>query len=106
MSIAPAFLRRPLVLAAGSLLCLAGTAGPALAADPGSTYGDELSFLQSLLYFVVTPLVLLGIITLLSLAPGVMRRPRYRPAKGWTRGAVWFGAPSGSSAIQSAKLPP
>lgn len=99
MSAAPESSRRRRVVAAPvAAVLLAAWAAPAQAADPTSRYGDALSVPEAVLLFVGAPLALLALIALLVALPGILRRPRYRPAKGWSGGAVWFGGPDGTPA--------
>ena len=87
-----------MVLVAGLAAPLA-LAGPAVAADPASKYGDSLTALQSVLLFVVLPIVMLVLTALAVALPAALRRPRYRPSRGWDRGALWFGGPAGSTSV-------
>lgn len=83
------------VTALASTLLSAGPAlagdivGPSEGADPGSGLGAA----GTLLLFVVTPLVVYGVIALLVLLPGAVRANRYRPAEGWSADPVWFAGP-------------
>ena len=61
---------------------------PAAWTDPAST-----SMLQILLYFVGLPLLIMGIITLLVMAPSLAKGPRYRPNQQWDAHPEWFGSP-------------
>jgi len=72
-------------------------ATPALAAThvhalEGGT-GDGLSLAQNLLIFVGIPLGLFLLISLLVLAPSIMRGG-YKPSLGWWAEPVWFGGPA------------
>ena len=91
---------RPLVRRTGALAALTLTAllvlAPAAAAitDKGPGAGaPELSTGRALLYYVVIPLAIALVITLLVVAPSVLRGPRYRPGKPWNYAPVWFGGP-------------
>lgn len=57
--------------------------------DPPAT-----SMLETLLYFVGLPLLVMGVITLLVMAPSLARGPRYRPNQHWDAHPEWFGSPS------------
>ena len=45
------------------------------------------------------PIVLLALTGLAVALPAALRRPRYRPNRGWDRGAVWFGGPEGATSV-------
>ena len=64
-----------------------------------SKYGDPLTVLQSTLLFVVLPIVMLALTALAVALPAALRRPRYRPNRGWDRGALWFGGPEGATSV-------
>ena len=63
--------------------------GPSEGAEPGEGLGPA----GTLLLFVVTPLVVYGVIALVVLLPGAVRANRYRPAEGWSADPVWFAGP-------------
>lgn len=94
--------RLPLRGAAQTAAAIAGTcalavltATPALARvqDDGAETADGLSLLETLFWFVGIPLALFLGITLLVVAPGLVRGPRYRPGVGWWAAPVWFDGP-------------
>jgi hypothetical protein len=45
------------------------------------------------LVFVAIPVGAFLLITLLTYAPSMRKRPRYRPSRVWDYDAVWFGGP-------------
>ena len=61
--------------------------------DDGDDPGSGLSGLQTVLIFVVIPLALIAVISLLAAAPSMARGPRYRPGLGWWAAPVWFNGP-------------
>lgn len=72
------------------------SAGPALAGvkpDDGEVSGPPLGIGDTILIFVVIPIGAFLIISGLSVLPSALRRPRYRPGKGWEHDAIWIGGP-------------
>ena len=65
----------------------------AVVRDDGDEPGPPLSRLATLLIFVVVPVGLFLLITLLVLAPSIARGPRYRPGLEWQANPQWFGDP-------------
>ena len=65
-------------------------------ADTPATWLDPASdsMLQILLYFVGLPLLIMGVITLLVMAPSLAKGPRYRPNQQWDAHPEWFGSPA------------
>ncbi len=58
-----------------------------------------MSVLETVLVFVVIPLALYGVITLMTLWPKFARGPRYRPGQEWEHEPVWWaGNPDGITA--------
>jgi hypothetical protein len=71
------------------------TAAPAVAAPP-ATWGDPapMSVLEALLIFAGIPLAIIAVITLLVLAPSLVRGDRQqRGVASWTE-PQWFGGPA------------
>jgi hypothetical protein len=67
---------------------------PAFAAlDDGEVPGDSLGTGLVLLYYVVIPLAIFGVLSFLAALPSMLRRPRYRPGRPWKYDPLWFGAP-------------
>jgi hypothetical protein len=62
--------------------------------DDGDVSTKGLTVLQTLLIYVGIPAALFLVITLLVLAPGMARGPRYRPGLGWWAAPVWFNGPA------------
>lgn len=57
---------------------------------------DPISTGETVLFFVVLPLAIAGVIALLALLPGWLRAPRYRPTRSWEHEPLWFGGPQGA----------
>lgn len=53
----------------------------------------EGSAVRTVLLFLLAPLALWAIISLLAWLPGAARRYRYRPQEGWNAEPVWFAGP-------------
>jgi hypothetical protein len=49
-----------------------------------------MSIAQTVLVFVGIPALTILVIAGLTLGPGAMRSPRYRPGSPWTYKAVWY----------------
>jgi hypothetical protein len=66
-----------------------------LLADTPTTWQNPppMSTLHALLLFVGVPAALFVGITLLVMAPSIVRGPRYRPGQQWYADPEWFGAP-------------
>jgi len=76
-------------LAAGSLLL----GPPALAGTPGTWASPSpMSVMQALLLFVGGPLAIIFVVTLLVLAPSLVRGDRQQRGVSWTE-PQWFGGP-------------
>ena len=56
--------------------------------------GPSISTLHVLLLFAGIPLLVILAISLMVLAPGWVRGPRYRPGQPWQARNVWFGTPA------------
>lgn len=92
--LAPTWLRRCVVAGALALVPLLLTAAPASArVDDGERSAPALSTLESLALFVGAPLAIVAVVTVLTLLPSGLRRPRYRPVRGWEHEPLWFGGP-------------
>lgn len=60
-----------------------------------------MSVLTALIVFVGGPLLVIGIVTLLTMAPSLARGPRYRPGVDDTADPEWFGTlPAGEQGDQ------
>jgi hypothetical protein len=83
---------------AGSVCLLAalvsGVASPALAApvDAGAEPGEPLTLVETLLLFVGAPIGLFVLISLLAMAPSLVRSGR-SSSLGWWSEPLWFGGP-------------
>jgi hypothetical protein len=70
------------------------TATPALAKlDDGEVKGKSLGAGLVILYYVVIPLAIFGVIAFFSVLPSMLRRPRYRPGRPWNYDPLWFSGP-------------
>ena len=55
-----------------------------------------MTVLQTIGVYVLIPLVLYGVISVLTVRPGIPRGPRYRPGQEWDHEPVWWtGNPDG-----------
>ncbi|MFP5220420.1 MAG: hypothetical protein ACLGIG_11940 [Actinomycetes bacterium] len=94
----PLHRRRAAVLAAlTSTLLLAGCAAddrekyPHLGQSEGWTAG---SVARTVLLYVLLPVGLCALISVIAWLPGAARRYRYRPQEGWSAEPVWFAGPT------------
>lgn len=80
-------------------------ATPALAKlDDGETKGKSLGVGLVLLYYVVIPLAIFGVIAFFAVLPSMLRRPRYRPGRPWNYDPLWFSGPDDpDQALSSAR---
>ena len=64
-------------------------------ADAPRTWADAppMSTLEALLIFVGIPALAVAIISLLVIAPSLVKGPRYRPGRQWDAEPEWFGGP-------------
>jgi hypothetical protein len=69
-----------------------------LLADTPRTWPDPVSIstLKVLAIFAGIPLLVIIIVSLLVLAPGWVKGPRYRPGLPWEADNVWFGVGVGA----------
>jgi len=78
-------------------LALAGTTW--LAEEPTTwEQGSDMSLLTALLLFFGGPLLIIGLITLMVMAPSLAKGPRYRPGDD-ASGSEWFGVLPGSDDV-------
>ncbi len=49
-----------------------------------------MSVVETILVFVVIPLVITGVLALLIWGPGAAKAPRYRPGRDWPFEPVWY----------------
>ena len=89
--------------AAAAPVLLAAT--PALAKlDDGEVRGKSLGAGLVILYYVVIPLAIFGVIAFFAVLPSMLRRPRYRPGRPWNYDPLWFSGPDDpDSALSSAR---
>jgi hypothetical protein len=91
------FAARAIVVASATLVPLLVTAAPAIAKvkpDDGEVPGPSLGLGNTLLLFVVTPIVVFLVVAGLALLPSALSRPRYRPGKPWDHRPRWIGGPA------------
>jgi hypothetical protein len=74
----------------------ASTLGLVYFAEEPWNWPDQpsLSTLEALLIFAGIPLLVIGVVSLLVMAPSLAKGPRYRPTEDWAAGSEWFGAPA------------
>lgn len=89
----------------GLVLAAAGPAYAAAGEDSGEISHTPLSPVATVLIFVAIPLGLFVIISVLAMAPGWMRRPRYRPGRPWSHDALWFAGPESPDTALAAARP-
>jgi hypothetical protein len=75
-----------------------------------------VSVIQTVLVFAGIPVLIIGVLALLVLAPGAVRAPRYRPGEPWQHEPVWYlprsehlstpGAGSGYAALEGGRPTP
>jgi hypothetical protein len=76
---------------------LTALASPVLAsgdAEGGSSPGPGLTIGETVLIFVITPLVIVGVIWLAVVGASWARTPRYRPGMTWWADPVWVNGPA------------
>lgn len=54
-------------------------------------YGDAMSAIQTLLWFVAVPLLIYGVVTVAVSVGSWARGPKYRPGLSWWAQPVWLG---------------
>lgn len=64
-------------------------------------YRCGMSMTEKLGWFVLLPLALYGLITLLVFAPSWVRGPKYRPGLPWWSEPVWIGGGTLDAAAQA-----
>lgn len=90
----PAVRRAARVLAITPALLVTTATGAAFAEAPEQwESGGGVAPWHALLIFVVAPLGLFLLITLLVYLPSMMRSEAYRPGQPWRGEAEWFGGP-------------
>jgi hypothetical protein len=62
-------------------------------AEAGSSPGPGLTIAETVLLFVITPLVIVGVIWLAVVGASWARTPRYRPGMTWWADPVWVNGP-------------
>lgn len=92
----PPHRRRAALGALALTLLLTGCAGerdayPHSGQADGWTAGSTV---RTFLLYVVVPVGLCLVISVLAWLPGAARRYRYRPQEGWTAEPVWFAGPA------------
>ena len=61
--------------------------------EDGVAPAPSLTFLESMLLYVVAPAAILLLIAAVVWLPGMVRSSRYRPGRGWAAPPLWFGGP-------------
>ena len=94
-------------LATAALLTACGGSDSArtnsLGYEDGVAPAPSLSFLESLVLYVIAPAAILLLIAAVVWLPGMVRSSRYRPGRGWTAAPLWFGGPPDpAAAVESA----
>ena len=88
------FVSRVVAVATAALAPVLLAATPALAKlDDGEVKGDSLGAGLVILYYVVIPVAIFGVIAFFAVLPSMLRRPRYRPGKAWNYDPLWFSGP-------------
>jgi hypothetical protein len=88
------FFSRVAAVATAAMTPVVLTATPALAKlDDGEVKGSSLGAGLVILYYVVIPLGIFGVIAFFSVLPSMLRRPRYRPGRAWNYDPLWFSGP-------------
>jgi hypothetical protein len=96
--------RRIATVLVGAAVPLLLTAPAFAGLDDGEVPGDSLGAGLVILYYVVIPLAIFGVIAFFSALPSMLRRPRYRPGRPWKHDPLWFGAPDDpDSAVADAR---
>jgi hypothetical protein len=86
-------------IARAAALAWAVLVGPLLLALPAQARIDDgetpshMGAWTTVLIFVAIPLGAFLLLALLTYAPSMRRRPRYRPSRVWDYDAVWFNGP-------------
>ncbi|HET7531277.1 MAG TPA: hypothetical protein VFJ98_09990 [Mycobacteriales bacterium] len=100
------FATRVVAVGAAALAPVLLTATPALARlDDGEVKGSSLGAGLVILYYVVIPLAIFGVIAFFSLLPSMLRRPRYRPGRPWGYDPLWFAGPDDPERALSSARP-
>lgn len=89
----PRRIARAAALAWAALAATLLTAVPANARVDDGEVPSHTSVWYVLLYFVLIPVGAFLLIALLTYAPSMRRKPRYRPTRVWDYQAVWFNGP-------------
>lgn len=80
-------------------------ATPALAVDDGEVPGKSLGTGETILIYVVIPIAIFAVISLLAALPSLLRRPRYRPGRPWHHDPMWFNGPDDANAAIAGARP-
>ncbi len=78
-----------------------------LADTPSSWQEPEaMSMLHALLFFAGIPLLIVCVITLLVMAPSLVKGNRHKPSQDWDAPPEWFGGPESEDVDDSTQLTP
>ena len=91
MRVIPRRAARAMAIAFGLAVPMVGGVS-AFGVEDGET-PDPLPVGQTVLIFVVLPIVISLVILFLTYLPGWFRAPRYRPTRVWDHDPLWFGGP-------------
>jgi hypothetical protein len=84
------------VLALVPALVAVSATGAASAAEPATwTENTDVNPWHAILVYVVIPLALFAVITLLALLPTMGKSQSYHPGEAWRGEPEWFGGPRG-----------
>ena len=61
-----------------------------------------MSLVESLAWFVLLPLAVLAVLTLLVMTPSWVKGPKYRPGLSWWAEPIWLGGPGLEAARDAA----
>jgi hypothetical protein len=84
------------VLALVPAVVVTGAGGAAFAAEPTTwTEDTTVSPWHAILVYVIIPVALFVVITLLVMLPSASKAHDYHPGEAWRGEPEWFGGPSG-----------
>ncbi len=86
-----------------ALTAIVSTSAPAAADVPVGWEETQVSGLQFILVLIVFPLLLIGVVTLLSSLGGWRKGEQYVPGQAWRSEAEWFGGRRGVEGTEQQK---